>query len=420
MPDAPDVPSQGQRDHALAFGLRRFLHGLRTEGGRPRQEIAAIGIGVFIGCLPFYGFHLLLCWFVGWLFGLNRVKMYLAANISNPFVAPWLIFAELQTGSWLRRGTFHAVSIESIKSAGVMELTADLLLGSVVIGGVLAVLAAWGTHMTLRGSAADFFVDLVRAAADRYAGIGITAWEFARGKLRHDPVYRAAIERGLLRTSADQGAGADPPLPPTIVEIGCGQGLMLALLATVRRRVRDGTWTQPFDPPVFERAIGVENRPKVAAMAAAALGGDAEIVSGDARSGATPRSHCVLLFDVLHLMPARDQEHLLASVAASLEPQGVIVVREADASAGWRFRAVKAGNRLKALAVGEWRQSFHFRTSFEWMQCFARLGLRAEMWPMGEGTPFGNVLFRVTSARRPHSGSEPSRSGRPEASGRQA
>jgi hypothetical protein len=73
----------------------------------------------------------------------------------------------------------------------------------------------------------------------------------------------------------------------------------------------------------------------------------------------------------------------------------VIVVREADASAGWRFTAVRVGNRLKALAVGKWRQTFHFRTASAWRVCFDELGLEAEMRPMGQGTPFGNVLFRV-------------------------
>src|SRR5262245_20258417 len=126
------------RVQSIRLGLRRYVHGLRTEGGTPRQEIAAIASGVFIGCLPFYGFHLLICWAVGWLFGLNRVKMYLAANISNPFVAPWLLFAELQTGSWLRSRDFHEVSIEHIRSAGIAVITLVLLLGSVAIGGVLA------------------------------------------------------------------------------------------------------------------------------------------------------------------------------------------------------------------------------------------------------------------------------------------
>lgn len=390
MSDLPEASSFSHRGQTIKVGLRRFFHGLRTEGGSPRQEVAAIAAGVFIGCLPFYGLHLALCWAVGWLVGLNRVKMYLAAQVSNPFVAPWLIFAELQAGSWLRRGTFHAVTVESLASAGVAVLTADLLIGSVAIGGLLAALAAWGTHMTIRGSAGDKpFVELVRAAADRYAVVGITAWEFARGKLKNDPVYRAMLERGLL---TDDWPGGEPR---SLLDIGCGQGLMLAILAEARRRVRDGEWALPSEPPVFDRMIGVESRPRVAAMARTALAGDAEIVSGDARSAAFPRSHCVLLFDVLHLMPAADQERLLASIASVLEPGGAILVREADRSAGWRFRVVEIANRSKALVLGPRRQQFHFRSTAEWSACFTRLGLRSDVRPMGKGTPFGNVLFRV-------------------------
>jgi len=57
---------------------RRRFRGLRTEGAGAFRETAAVAVGVFIGCLPVYGFHLLICWPVGFAFGLNRLKMYLA------------------------------------------------------------------------------------------------------------------------------------------------------------------------------------------------------------------------------------------------------------------------------------------------------------------------------------------------------
>jgi SAM-dependent methyltransferase len=379
--------------------LRRGVYGLRTEGSGPVRETAAIACGVFIGCQPVYGFHLLICWLVGWAFGLNRLKLYLAANISNPLVAPFLLFSELQCGSLLRRGTFHAPTLEGIRAAGAAVLGVDLLLGSVVIGAVLAGLAAWGTYATIGKSSSDSpFVDLVRRASDRYVGMSVTAWEFARGKLRNDPVYRAAVYEELLGDVVPANAPASDH-PTVLVDVGCGQGLMLALLSEVRHDVRNGRWSGPA-PRVFDRMVGIETRARVAGYARVALGDEAEILTLDARSARLPAADVVLLFDVLHLMPAADQDSLLASLVSALRPGGVLIIRDADAAAGWRFAVVRAGNWLKAMAVGQWRQSFHFRTTEQWTACFAQLGLKAEARQMGRGTPFGNVLFRLVADER--------------------
>ena len=97
------------------------------------------------------------------------------------------------------------------------------------------------------------------------------------------------------------------------------------------------------------------------------------------------------------MIPADEQEPLIAAIAAALEPGGVALVREADAAAGWRFAAVRVGNRLKALAFGHWRQRFSFRPTDEWLARFAAHGLSGQVFPMGEGTPFANVLFQVTA-----------------------
>ena len=75
-------------------------------------------------------------------------------------------------------------------------------------------------------------------------------------------------------------------------------------------------------------------------------------------------------------------------------------MREADAAAGWRFEAVRAGNRAKALAFGYWRQPFHFRTAAEWSALFERLGFHVVRQGSGAGTPFANVLFLLTARSR--------------------
>jgi len=258
----------------------------------------------------------------------------------------------------------------------------------VAVGLTLAAAAAAGTYSLVRRAARNGpFGELVRRAADRYLASGITAWEFARGKLAMDPVYRAGVTGRLL------------PDGGTLVDIGCGQGLMLALLADARAAYEGGAWPSGWPPPPrFDRLVGIETRPRVASIARDALDGAAVVHQTDARTTSIERARAMLLFDVLHLLPRADQDALLASVAGQLEAGGVVLVRETDAGAGWRFKAVRLGNRLKAFAFGTWRrQTFHPRTPDEWRACFERHGFEADVRPMGEGTPFANVLFRLTA-----------------------
>jgi uncharacterized protein (DUF2062 family)/2-polyprenyl-3-methyl-5-hydroxy-6-metoxy-1,4-benzoquinol methylase len=366
--------------------FRRTFYDLRTEGQGPGREACAIGVGLFIGCSPFYGFHLLLSWVCGRLFGLNRLKVYLAANISNPIVAPVLLFLEIQTGTWLRTGAFLPLTLQAVKAITPWQFGADLLLGSVVIGGVLGGAGGLATYFALRGGHSDpLFDTLTRRASDRYVGTSITAWEFARGKLRGDPLYREVLFGGWL------------PSGGMLLDIGCGQGLMLALLAEAERMARQGAMPPGARVPRFERMVGIELRRHRARLARKALGPEADIVESDARAMAPGACRAILLFDVLHMMPKPDQEALLAAAVGALEPGGVILVREADASAGWGFQAVRFGNRLTALVSGAWHQPLVFRTVGEWRDCFSRLGLHAESTATGAGTPFANHLFRLTA-----------------------
>lgn len=241
----------------------------------------------------------------------------------------------------------------------------------------------------MRNTANDaFFARLVRQAADRYAVESITAREFARSKLRVDPVYQDALSGGVL------------PSGGTLLDIGCGQGLMLALLVEAGEMVRASAWPATrVPPPQFDRLAGIETRPRMAELARTALGTSAEILQADARSLRLEPCSAALLFDVLQMMSPDEQESLLSSVSKALAPSGVILVREADASAGWRFAFVRIGNRIKALCVGTWRQRVHYRSRDEWLACFRRLGFEAELCPTNRRNPLANVLFRLRMSR---------------------
>jgi len=386
---APSTQS-GRPSFEIIAHLRRIVRDVRTEGGGAGREAIAIGLGVFVGCSPFYGFHLLICWVLGWVLRLNRLKMYLAANISNPLMAPILILGELQVGAWVRRVEVHPLTLETVRTIDPWVFGADLLVGSVVVGAALGVVTGLATYLSTRGNEADpAFAALVRRASDRYVATSITAWEFARSKLRGDPVYRTVLTNRLL------------PSGGMLVDVGCGQGLMLAMLAESAQAWSAGTWPPAWPPPpVFAQLVGIETRRRVASVARRALGDAATIIEGDARRIVPRGCHVVLFIDVLHMMPVADHERLLTSMADAIEPGGVILVREADAGAGWRFAAVRAGNTAKAVLFGHWRQTFHFRTAEAWTACFERLGFRVERRGTSEGTPFANVLFELSDRAR--------------------
>jgi uncharacterized protein (DUF2062 family) len=390
--------------------LRRVFYDLRTEGGGPARDAAALGVGILIGCSPFYGFHLILVWSVGWLLRLNRLKMYLAANISNPLLSPLLVLLEIQVGAWARRQDFHQLSLAEIRTTNAWVYGGDLLIGSLIVGTVLGLAVAGATYATGAMRGIDPLAKLWERASDPYLPLGITAWEFARGKLRGDPLYRATVAGGFLRDG------------DTLVDVGCGQGLTLSVVVHAGRLWAEGNWPGgALPPPRFARIVGIELRPRVARLARQALGPAVEVLSGDARDAMPPRADTVLFFDVLHLMPAEDQERVIADASAALSPGGTILIREADPAGGWGFTAVRLGNRLKSIAVGRWKQRFHFRSADDWASLLGRHGLDAGVQPMGQGTPFANVLVRgVRSADRPalhemadvhHGGRRPARRG---------
>ena len=366
--------------------LTAALHQIRTEGTTPWRQALSVGLGLYIGASPFIGFHLALSIVLGRLFGLNRLLVYAAANISNPFVAPVLYAAEIQVGAWLRTGQIYSPStIDDIRLGG---LALDVLIGSVVIGTILACLGVALTYAAVRARGVDPAVArLVDAAAARYLPFGIGPWEFARSKLKHDPMYLGVLEDGVL------------PARGRLVDLGCGPGLMLALLASAKAQFRAGDWPAGWpDAPVDLELLGLELRPDAARRAREVLGTEATVEERDLMQGDVPDGDAYLVFDVLHLMPCDAQDRLLEVVARSLPPGGVLVLREADAAGGWRFQLIRLGNRIVAILHGRRRRGFHFRTAQAWRDRLESLGFAVDEARTPNRTPFANVTFYARRA----------------------
>jgi len=361
--------------------LRDLWRHLRSEHTSSRRLTAAVALGLFIGTLPLYGLHLPICIAVSALFGLNKLTTYLAANISNPLLSPFLIFGSVQLGERALRGHFVALTVEDLERLGPGRFfgawwVGALLLGFgiAVVGGLLTWVATARRRRRERAARdADAFLGVVARTAERYLSLGRFTHGYVKGKLLGDPVFRALAPR--------------VPAAARILDAGSGRGQFAILLA-----LQDGA-----------RAVeGLDwdaGKVELARRAATGLPGVtfevADLRTRDLRGAPVD---VVLLLDVLHYLPADAQDAVLRAAAARLAPGGTLWVREADAAAGWRFRltvleeALFTRLRLNRGAV------LHFRPAADLARVLTSEGLAVSREPMWEGTPFSNVLLAARKA----------------------
>jgi SAM-dependent methyltransferase len=223
---------------------------------------------------------------------------------------------------------------------------------------------------------------LAEAASVPYRAAGRFAWQFARGKLRTDPVFTAILARGLLGDAK------------RILDLGCGQGLLAAWLLAADAARRAGHWPSDWPrPPVPGEYTGVEINPKEVERARAALGERARIVQGDVRHVDYGSPDAIVLLDVLHYIDPASQEAVLTRARAALAPRGVLLLRVGDRDGGWAFALSTLVDRVVALVRrGQWIE-LSCRPLPEWRALLGRLGFATDALPMSAGTPFVNVLL---------------------------
>ena len=222
---------------------------------------------------------------------------------------------------------------------------------------------------------------LLEEAARPYLGAAASARRFARSKLRFDPVFSALLQRGCL------------PEGGALLDLGCGQGLLLALLVAARDQFNRGQWPPGWPPPPNLILQGIELDPNRASVAQHALVNQARVTRHDIRDAAFPPCSAIVLIDVLMYLEERDQFRVLEKAAAALDPGGVLLLREADASAGYAFLMTRWSERLLETLRGRWRNRLHYRGAVQWTGLLEALGFSVTTEPMSAGTPFANVLF---------------------------
>ncbi|MEO6601135.1 MAG: DUF2062 domain-containing protein [Polyangiaceae bacterium] len=357
--------------------ITRTWRRLRGTQQSPSRVALAVAIGLFIGCLPLYGLHVLLCALICVPLGLDFVLSYLVANVSNPLVAPFLITLEVEVGSLLLTGQHAAFTLARAKQTGVLGFVWEAFAGSVVVGGVFAAIGAGVAYTIARRRGppdADAAIDdpqdaAVQRTIARYARASRGDRFNVLGKLYWDPLTKmlAELPRDLGRV-VDAGAGR-------------GQfGLFLLELGACHE------------------LYGFDSDARKVRVAALAAGGQAPFETRDLLDLPSEPCDTLLLFDVLHYLPEPEQDELLRRASAMTSTR--ILLRELDASASTRSALTRFGEWLsERFGFHRGRAGRHYRPIAHYQALLSELGFTCDARGASEGTPFGNVLLIATRRR---------------------
>lgn len=115
---------------------------LFTFNQSPRVKAFSVGVGVFIGLTPFWGFHTLIAIGIAVLFRLNKLLTVLSSYISFPPLIPFIIYIQWKAGSLffvneLPKGMSLTEKIENYSlhyfaGSGLLAVSAGLITGFLV------------------------------------------------------------------------------------------------------------------------------------------------------------------------------------------------------------------------------------------------------------------------------------------------
>ncbi len=125
----------------------------RLRGGEltPARAAASVALGLAIGVTPLWGVHWLLVLAVCVPLRLDAGVAFLASNVSLPFLAPFITFAEIEVGARALHGAWAALTVDDVKTMRLSEVLAELALGTGIVaagsaavgGGAAFGLVAW-------------------------------------------------------------------------------------------------------------------------------------------------------------------------------------------------------------------------------------------------------------------------------------
>jgi 2-polyprenyl-3-methyl-5-hydroxy-6-metoxy-1,4-benzoquinol methylase/uncharacterized protein (DUF2062 family) len=375
--------------------LKRAWRELRGADATPGRTALAVAIGLFVGCQPAFGTHTPVVLAVCLALQLDAALAWVAANVSIPPIAVFLVPAEVQVGSYVLTGETLPFAWSTFAATGLKGVALFAFTGSAIIGAALASAAGllvyggiavkrhWlpakrRTAYRLPESAPAWWHAAERIGA-RYVAAEMSSpaersrFHYVRVKMLMDPVSK------MVADLFDEGASLE------ILDIGTGRGQLPLLLLELGRA---------------RRAHGIDwDEEKIGAAQAAALREPPLVATfrrGDVRDADLPVADAVLLIDVLHYLTIAEQDALLARAARAVRTGGRLIVREADTERGWRSWLTLLEELIFTALKFNRGARVRFRPAREIVERLEHHGLRCEVRPAWGKTPFCNVLVIAT------------------------
>jgi len=201
---------------------------------------------------------------------------------------------------------------------------------------------------------------------------------------------RADARRELLRRYAGHGRsslfcwirywhsnipGIEAHVPPegTILDLGCGHGVLANYLAlrSLRRHV-----------------VGFDLSPHRIAIARAAAPSNAEFHCQDVFQSQPFPCDAIIVADVLHhLRSFEEGDRLLALAVERLPADGLLIVKEIGKRPWWKYLCTKPVDALF------YSGKVHFRSPAQFAALFDRLGLDAQFVPLHAWRPLSHIMY---------------------------
>ncbi len=116
----------------------------------PGKLALAVGLGLFCGLAPFWGFQAFLAMVLAHRMRLNKLVTLLASNISIPPAIPFILYGELVLGHWLFTGAALHFSTHDVTRAVILNYFWQWFIGSLIVAVAVAVPGTAATYVIAR------------------------------------------------------------------------------------------------------------------------------------------------------------------------------------------------------------------------------------------------------------------------------